>query len=109
MFGLHDVSGAARDHDGQRASKAGPASWPDGLRAGRHRAGAGLLLGHHEAAWPFKGAYQDAYVMIDIRPRYLVGVHVHHRESGPLAEEMMRAVSGIHSILWSSTPNAAPR
>lgn len=47
---------------------------------------------------PAKGVYYDAYVMIDIYSRYLVGVHVHARESGPLAEEMMREVFGIHGI-----------
>ena len=47
---------------------------------------------------PIRGVYYDAYVMIDIYSRYLVGVHVHARESGPLAEEMMREVFGIHGI-----------
>ncbi|MGP9605089.1 MULTISPECIES: IS3 family transposase [unclassified Brachybacterium] len=47
---------------------------------------------------PAKGVYYDAYVMIDIYSRYLVGVHVHARESGPLAKEMMREVFGIHGI-----------
>lgn len=47
---------------------------------------------------PTRGVYYDAYVMIDIYSRYLVGVHVHSRESGPLAEEMMREVFGIHGI-----------
>lgn len=47
---------------------------------------------------PIRGVYYDAYVMIDIYSRYLVGVHVHARESGPLAEEMMREVFAIHGI-----------
>uniref|UniRef100_UPI004049AF25 IS3 family transposase n=1 Tax=Brachybacterium sp. GPGPB12 TaxID=3023517 RepID=UPI004049AF25 len=47
---------------------------------------------------PVRGVYYDAYVMIDIYSRYLVGVHVHARESGRLAEEMMREVFGIHGI-----------
>ena len=47
---------------------------------------------------PVRGVYYDAYVMIDIYSRYLVGVHVHARESGPLAEEMMREVFAIHGI-----------
>lgn len=45
-----------------------------------------------------KGRYYDAYVMIDIFSRYIVGVSVQARESGPLAEEMMREVFGIHGI-----------
>ncbi|QGH71104.1 IS3 family transposase [Pseudactinotalea sp. HY158] len=47
---------------------------------------------------PAKGVYYDAYVMLDIYSRYIVGAIVHARESGPLAEEMMREVFGIHGI-----------
>lgn len=47
---------------------------------------------------PGKGLYYDAYVMIDIYSRYIVGAHVHARESAPLAEEMMKEVFGIHGI-----------
>jgi putative transposase len=49
-------------------------------------------------AGPVQGTYYDAYVMIDIFSRYIIGVHVHARESGPLAEQMMREVFGIHGI-----------
>jgi transposase InsO family protein len=47
---------------------------------------------------PTKGVYYDAYVMIDIYSRYLVGVHVHAHESGVLAEEMMKEIFGVHGI-----------
>lgn len=47
---------------------------------------------------PTRGVYFDAYVMIDIYSRYIVGAHVHLRESAPLAEEMMKEVFGIHGI-----------
>jgi len=47
---------------------------------------------------PSKGCYYDAYVMIDIYSRYIVGVHVHTTESGLLAEEMMKQIFGIHGI-----------
>jgi putative transposase len=47
---------------------------------------------------PTKGCYYDAYVMIDIYSRYIVGVRVHARESGPLAQEMMREVFGAHGV-----------
>lgn len=47
---------------------------------------------------PVKGTYFDAYVMIDIYSRYIVGVHVHSCESAPLAAEMMKEVFGIHGI-----------
>ncbi|WP_433532648.1 IS3 family transposase [Micromonospora sp. CA-263727] len=49
-------------------------------------------------AGPVKGSYFDAYVMIDIYSRYIVGVRVHSRESGPLAESMMRKVFDIHGV-----------
>src|SRR4029077_4793117 len=39
-------------------------------------------------AGPVRGTYFDAYVMIDIYSRYLVGVHVHAHESGVLAREL---------------------
>ena len=47
---------------------------------------------------PAKGIYYDAYVMIDIYSRYLVGAHVHAHESGVLAEELMKEIIGIHGI-----------
>lgn len=49
-------------------------------------------------AGPVKGSYFDAYVMIDIYSRYIVGVRVHARESGPLAETMMREVFDVHGV-----------
>jgi putative transposase len=47
-------------------------------------------------AGPVKGVYYDAYVMIDIYSRYIVGVRVHRHESGLLAEEMMRQTFDLH-------------
>ncbi|NHW87223.1 transposase family protein, partial [Escherichia coli] len=35
---------------------------------------------------------------IDIYSRYIVGVRVHARESGPLAENMMREVFDVHGV-----------
>jgi len=49
-------------------------------------------------AGPARGTYYDAYVMIDIYSRYIVGAHVHAHESGLLAEEMMKQIFGIHGI-----------
>lgn len=49
-------------------------------------------------AGPVKGAYFDAYVMVDIYSRYIVGATVHPRESGPLAVQMMREIFGVHGI-----------
>jgi putative transposase len=45
---------------------------------------------------PTKGAYYDAYVMIDIYSRYIVGACVHVTETAVLAKEMMRTVFAIH-------------
>lgn len=47
---------------------------------------------------PARGVYYDAYVMVDIYSRYIVGVHVHAHESGVLAEELMKQIFGIHGI-----------
>jgi len=47
---------------------------------------------------PAKGVYYDAYVMIDIYSRYIVGAHVHNREAGVLAEELMKEIFGVHGI-----------
>jgi len=47
---------------------------------------------------PTRGVYYDAYVMIDIYSRYIVGAHVHAHEAGVLAEEMMKEIFGIHGI-----------
>ena len=47
---------------------------------------------------PAKGVYYDAYVMIDIYSRYIVGVHVHARECGVLAKEMMEQIFGTYGI-----------
>ncbi len=47
---------------------------------------------------PAKGVYYDAYVMIDIYSRYIVGVRVHPHESGLLAEQMMRQTFDLHGI-----------
>ena len=47
---------------------------------------------------PVKGTYYDAYVMIDIYSRYIVGVHVHAHESGLLAKELMQEVFTVHGV-----------
>jgi putative transposase len=49
-------------------------------------------------AGPVKGTYFDAYVMIDIYSRFIVGVHVHAHESGVLAKELMEQIFAVHGI-----------
>ena len=53
-------------------------------------------------AGPVKGTYFDAYVMIDIYSRYLVGVHVHAHESGVLAKELMEQIYSVHGVPQSA-------
>ena len=60
-------------------------------------------------AGPVKGTYFDAYVMIDIYSRYLVGVHVHAHESGVLARELMEQILSVHGARRSCTPIGEPR
>ncbi|MBD0020844.1 MAG: DDE-type integrase/transposase/recombinase [Gordonia sp.] len=45
---------------------------------------------------PVKGVYYDAYVMVDIYSRYIVGAHVQTRESAVLAVEFMTDVFRVH-------------
>jgi putative transposase len=49
-------------------------------------------------AGPVKGTYFDAYVMIDIYSRYIVGVQVHAHESGVLAKELMEQIFAVHGV-----------
>lgn len=49
-------------------------------------------------AGPAKGIYYDAYVMVDIYSRYIVGIHVHAHESGVLAKEHMDHIFGTYGI-----------
>ena len=49
-------------------------------------------------AGPAKGIYYDAYVMIDIYSRYIVGVHVHNTELGLLAKELMQQIFKTHGV-----------
>jgi transposase InsO family protein len=54
-------------------------------------------------AGPVKGTYFEAYVMIDIYSRYIVGVEVHAHESGALAKELMEQVFTIHGVAQGRT------
>jgi hypothetical protein len=45
-----------------------------------------------------KGTYFDAYMMIDIYSRFIVGVHVHAHESGVLAKELMEQIFSVHGV-----------
>ena len=49
-------------------------------------------------ASPAKGTYFDAYVMIDIYSRYIVGCQVHSRESGELAKEFIAQVFATDQV-----------
>ena len=43
-------------------------------------------------------AFFDAYVMIDIYSRYIVGAHVHAHESGVLAKELIEQIFTVHRV-----------
>lgn len=49
-------------------------------------------------AGPTKGVYYNAYVMLDIFSRFIVGCVVHARESAGLAEDFMATVFGVYGI-----------
>lgn len=49
-------------------------------------------------AGPAKGVYYNAYVMLDIFSRFIVGCVVHANESAGLAEEFMQTVFGVYGI-----------
>ena len=78
--------------------------WKSHVRFGRRSAETDRSKDRHRAAdrphtklaGPVKGQYFDAYVMIDIYSRMIVGVHVHHNESAQLATDMMKQIFNIH-------------
>ncbi|SCL19563.1 putative transposase [Micromonospora inyonensis] len=47
---------------------------------------------------PTKGVYYDAYVMIDIWSRYIVGHHVAARESAEIAHDFITEVIAMHGV-----------
>jgi len=49
-------------------------------------------------AGPTKGVYYNAYVMLDIFSRFIVGCVVHARETAGLAEEFMQTVFEVYGI-----------
>ncbi|GAA2034890.1 hypothetical protein GCM10009720_14410 [Yaniella flava] len=49
-------------------------------------------------AGPTKGVYYDAYVMLDIFSRFIVGCQVHARETAGLAEGFIQTVFGTYGI-----------
>ena len=54
-------------------------------------------VGRRGTRRPVRGHYFDAYVIIDIYSRYLVGVRVVH-ESGVLARELMEQIFRVHGV-----------
>ncbi|MFR9781064.1 IS3 family transposase [Micromonospora sp. MS34] len=47
---------------------------------------------------PTKGVYYDAYVMIDIWSRYIVGHHVAARESAEIAHDFITEIITLHGV-----------
>jgi putative transposase len=67
-------------------------------RVGGVRAAQVCSWGITKLADPVKGTYFDAYVMIDIYSRYLVGVHVHAHESCALTRELMEQIFAVRDV-----------
>jgi transposase InsO family protein len=98
VFGVHDVSGVGTEHAGRRTPPAGAAPstvCPELVATAPRQVYSWDIT---KLAGPVKGTYFDAYVMIDIYSRYLVGVHVHAHESGVLAKELMEQIFTVHGI-----------
>ena len=97
VLGLHHVPDPGRARPGQRTAPARPPPGPGAARAGRDRPGAGVHLGHHQAA-PARprAVYYDAYVMIDIYSRYIVGARVHAARVRRPGRGDDAAVFGLH-------------
>ena len=94
VLGRHDVPDPGGQRPGQGTPPARAAPRTGRSRAGRERPGQVFTWDITKLPGPTKGAYYDAYVMIDIYSRYIVGVHVHAAESGLLAKEMMQQIFG---------------
>ena len=86
----------AAQRPGQGPAPAGPPPGPGAPGADRDRPGQVFTWDITKLPARTKGSYFDAYVMIDIYSRYIVGAWVHVTESAVLAEEMMREVFTIH-------------
>ena len=98
MFGVHDVPGVGTAHAGRRTPPAGAAPsqvCPELVATAPQQVYSWDIT---KLAGPVKGTYFDAYVMIDIYSRYLVGVHVHAHESGVLAKELMEQIFSVHGV-----------
>lgn len=87
-------------HDGQVNERRRQARQPARTKPELVATGPGQVYSSDitKLAGPVKGNYYDAYAMIDIYSRYVVGAHVHAHESAGLAEEMMKEVFGIQGI-----------
>ncbi len=98
MFGVHDVPSVGGELAGRRTP-------PAGATPGQGMPGAVATAPRQvysrditKLAGAVKGTYFDAYVMIDIYSRYIVGVHVHTHESGVLAKELMEQIFKVHGV-----------
>ncbi|GJO42626.1 hypothetical protein NJB1907E78_42730 [Mycobacterium marinum] len=57
-----------------------------------------MVVGYHEITWPAKWSYYYLYVILDIFSRYVVGWMVASRQTGPLAEVLIRQTCAKQGI-----------
>lgn len=103
MLGIDDVAAVARSCSDDRTAPSSSASSPNDSRVGGHRPGEVFSWGITKLAGPTKGIYYNAYVMLDIFSRFIVGCVVHARETAGLAEDFMATVFGVYGSPKSST------
>jgi transposase InsO family protein len=97
VFGVDDVPlrGSAAVIDRRRLARHPAKACPELVATGPRQVYSWDIT---KLAGPVKGTYFDAYVMIDIFSRYVVGVHVHTHESGVLAKELMEQIFAVHGV-----------
>ena len=98
MFGVHDVPGVGENTlvaERRRLARHPAKVCPELVATAPRQVYSWDIT---KLAGPVKGTYFDAYVMIDIYSRYIVGVHVHTHESGVLAKELMEQIFTVHGV-----------
>jgi len=98
VFGVHHVPSVERERTGRRTPPTGAAPsqvCPELVATAPRQVYSWDIT---KLAGPVKGTYFDAYVMIDIYSRYIVGAHVHAHESGVLAKELMEQIFTVHGV-----------
>ena len=98
MHQFNDVWGVEREEAGQGSPPSGaPPGAGDPPKLIAAEPGQVFSWDITKLTGPVKGKYFDAYVMIDIYSRYIIGAYV-HAESRELAVEIIKEIFGIHGV-----------